>query len=571
MKQLVFSLSVILLSFNAKAQLNFNNGAQGLGGNTNPATEIAISASVSTDTICAGTTVTFTVYTDNGCVPAYQWLLNGAPIPGATADTFSTAALATNDTISVEAAASPGCGLPAAVVSNGIGFNVTSAPAAPGAISGNIAPCTGTAGIYSIAPVAGAAAYIWSVPSGWAGNSKDTSILLTTGNSGAIMVTAVNACGSSQQGVLYVSAQAVPPAPAFVAGNPVVCAGSPESYTVHGPGWSNFAWTLPSGWSGVSNGNSIQCIAGNSGGIISVIATSACGASSTISLPVNANAYVTPAASISTASTAICAGAPATFIASSTNGGNMPDYQWMLNGSALNASGASFTIDSLKTGDVVKAILTSSEQCVSVNGVLSNQITMNILPVVVPDVRISASRTMPVPAGMPVTFTAAYSGGGAKPRFQWLRNGLPIAFETNQTYTAANPAHGDTISVRMTTSAACPAQTEVTSDGITISRAVATGVGQATGTWSGTVTLYPNPSNGRFSIVGNWGLGHQGQDVHVELLNMMGQPVYSASLTPNGAEWRLDVQAGDRLADGMYQLRLRTQDMQVTRPLVIQR
>jgi len=570
MKQIIFSFSAILLGFSANASLPVGNSVEGFSGGTPSANGVTISASISADTICAGTTVTFTAYTASGCVPAYQWLLNGVQIPGATADTFRTGALATSDTISVEAAASPNCGLPATIVSDGIGFSVISAPATPGTISGNITPCAGTVELYSIAPVAGATSYIWSMPSGWSGNSRDTSILPAIGSSGAITVEAVNACGSSQQGVLHVIAQAVPPALAPIAGNMVVCAGSPEIYSVHGPGWSNFIWTLPSGWTGMNVGNSISCTAGSSGGVISVTATSVCGTSSVVSLLASVNAFVTPTASISTPNTAICAGTRTIFLASSTNGGGMPDYQWMLNGRVLKASGASFIIDSLKTGDVVKAILISSEQCVSVNNVPSNQIMMNVLPTVVPDVRISASRIMPVPFGVPVTFTASHSGGGAKPRFQWLSNGLPIAFETNPIYTAANPNHGDTISVRMTSSAACLTQTEATSDGIRIWRAASAGVGEAAGTWSGTVSLYPNPSNGRFSIVGDWVGGHQGQNVQVELLNMMGQSVYSTSLKPEGAQWRLDVEAGAHLVNGMYQLRLRTQDMQVTRAVVIQ-
>lgn len=72
------------------------------------------------------------------------------------------------------------------------------APAQPAAISGSQVACSGNSSVYSIAPVAGATDYTWTLPNGWTGTSTTTSITATAGTAGGtISVTANNACGNS--------------------------------------------------------------------------------------------------------------------------------------------------------------------------------------------------------------------------------------------------------------------------------------------------------------------------------------------------------------------------------------
>jgi hypothetical protein len=79
-------------------------------------------------------------------------------------------------------------------------------PIAPGSISGNTSVCQGSVNYYSIAAVAGATSYTWSVPSGWAGTSTSTSINATAGTIGGdITVTANNGCGISSAQTMSVS------------------------------------------------------------------------------------------------------------------------------------------------------------------------------------------------------------------------------------------------------------------------------------------------------------------------------------------------------------------------------
>ena len=68
--------------------------------------------------------------------------------------------------------------------------------------------------------------------------------------------------------------------PSSITGDASICTGSTEVYSViNDPGVSSYTWTLPAGWTGTSNTNSIHVTAGSSGGTISVTANAACGSS----------------------------------------------------------------------------------------------------------------------------------------------------------------------------------------------------------------------------------------------------------------------------------------------------
>ncbi len=85
------------------------------------------------------------------------------------------------------------------------------APAQPNTISGTPDVCQGSSSQYSIAPVAGATSYTWTLPSGWTGTSTTETITATAGaTTGDITVTANNTCGSSQAQTLTVTGNASP-------------------------------------------------------------------------------------------------------------------------------------------------------------------------------------------------------------------------------------------------------------------------------------------------------------------------------------------------------------------------
>ncbi len=161
-----------------------------------------------------------------------------------------------------------------------------------------------------------------------------------------------------------------------------------------------------------------------------------------------------PVVTISTPSSAICAGAPTAFTALSTDGGNDPAYQWQLNGAGVPAAGTAYSNNSLANGDVVNCVMTSDAPClISSPMAVSNSVTMTVTPDVVSSVRITASATR-ICSDSVVTFTAIPSNGGDKPTYQWLGNGQPVGGDTS-VYTSSKLNDGESIEVTMTGSLYC--------------------------------------------------------------------------------------------------------------------
>ena len=95
-----------------------------------PSVTITSSAS---GVVCAGTNITFTAIVTSISSPTYQWVKNGATIPGATSSTFTTSTLSNNDQIQVYV---NGGINNANIVSNGLKMNLDASSPASYAGSG---------------------------------------------------------------------------------------------------------------------------------------------------------------------------------------------------------------------------------------------------------------------------------------------------------------------------------------------------------------------------------------------------------------------------------------------------
>jgi hypothetical protein len=85
----------------------------------NPNVVPSVTISSSAVFICASDPVTFTASPVNGGTPSYQWKINGVSVP-AYGQTFQSADLANNDTVTVEMTSSISCANPLTVTSNSI-------------------------------------------------------------------------------------------------------------------------------------------------------------------------------------------------------------------------------------------------------------------------------------------------------------------------------------------------------------------------------------------------------------------------------------------------------------------
>ncbi len=192
-----------------------------------------------------------------------------------------------------------GCTAPTPTVYN---LFVNPLPGPAGPITGTAVVCAGTNGVaYSTTPVANAITYTWTLPAGAtiASGAGTTNITVNFGPnavSGKIYVAGTNGCGNGEQSSFDVTVNPLPAAAGTISGPATVCAGT-NGVVYSVPPIANatgYGWTVPSGMTIVSGGNTNQ-ITVNVGltpgtGQITVKGTNACGSGTTSSLNVTIKA-----------------------------------------------------------------------------------------------------------------------------------------------------------------------------------------------------------------------------------------------------------------------------------------
>jgi len=224
-----------------------------------------------------------------------------------------------------------------------------------------------------------------------------------------------------------------------------------------------------------------------------------------------------------------------------TNGGNAPQYQWMLNGTDIpGATQATYKPTGLQDQDVIACRFISSARCVFPE--ISNNVVFKVDTVQTPEVGVAI---FPI-GNQQVMFKAIPSNGGVKPSFQWYRNGNAIPGATGSEYITGDNEPYSNISVRMVSSLSC-----VTTN-IAMSRSITTGIVQ-TGTSDMDIALYPNPNNGSFRVEAVCPGNFNGM-AELQVMSSIGQMVYKEEVqVENGkiAHW---VRVNNELAAGNYML-----------------
>ena len=299
---------------------------------------------------CVGSTQTYQV-TAAGGATSYTWSLPNGWTGTSTTNSISVTVGATAGNVSVTANNGCGSGAPSQAA-----ITPSNAPAQPGLITGNTTFCSGDANVYSISAVSGATSYTWSLPSGWLGNSTNTSISTTAGStSGAITVTANNTCGSGVARTLNVNAGNAPAQPSAISGSTSYCLGDALQYSIPDvSGATSYTWTLPNGWIGNSTTTSISTV-GSGAGTLSVSANGTCGSSvaQTLSLaPVALPGQPT----LITGNATVCNEGAATYSIEPVVGAN--SYVWTLSGGISGTS----------TSTIINVLVTGNGGTISVSG-----------------------------------------------------------------------------------------------------------------------------------------------------------------------------------------------------------
>jgi gliding motility-associated-like protein len=154
-----------------------------------------------------------------------------------------------------------------------------------------------------------------------------------------------------------------------------------------------------------------------------------------------------PAVTISSSSTDICAGSPATLTAQPTDGGYAPSYLWQVNGASMPETGPVYTSTSFSNADRIRCVMTSDAACAVSPFAFSNIVNMVVVPIPVASVQITAS-AITICSDSLVTFTATPFNGGGNPEYLWTVNNQPAGSDA-PVYTSGNLKDGDVISTVM--------------------------------------------------------------------------------------------------------------------------
>ena len=118
----------------------------------------------------------------------------------------------------------------------------------------------------------------------WSTGETTQNITVTTAGNYTVYVTDINGCtGTSAVTVVTVNFS-VPPPPGVITGPLNVCQGSTQTYSIPSDSSAtNYIWSIPNSWSGVSTTTSITVVIGSTGGFVTVDAANECGSNSTTS------------------------------------------------------------------------------------------------------------------------------------------------------------------------------------------------------------------------------------------------------------------------------------------------
>jgi hypothetical protein len=237
-----------------------------------------------------------------------------------------------------------------------ISVQVTS-PVSPGSISGPQAACNGDIGTYSVALVARAYAYNWTMPTGatvisGAGTNVVTVQYGAGFTGGTMSVTASNQCGTSASRTRTVTLNSLT-APGVISG-PIdgLCNATNVTYSVSPvSGASSYAWTVPAGATITSGAGTNAITVSFSGsfttGNVTVAGVNGCGTGTARSLAVKS----TPGIPVSiTGATSACINSTQTYSTSTVQGAT--SYTWTVPGGAVINSGQGTKIINMTYGPV---------------------------------------------------------------------------------------------------------------------------------------------------------------------------------------------------------------------------
>ena len=417
----------------------------------------AIATQPMAQTVTEGQTATFAV-TATGTSPSYQWKKNGANIPGATSNTYTTNTTVIGDNnavFSVEISNSAGT-----ATSSNATLTVSARPVAPTITTQPTAQSVtaGQAASFSItATGTGPLTYQWKKNgvniSGAIASAYTTPATAIGDNNAVFAVDVSNSAGTVTSITAALTVTPAPVAPAITTQPAAlsVTAGQSATFSVIATGtapvryqWKKNGVDVTTGVGGTTSTYTTPAtVDADNNAVFTVVVSNSAGTvtSSSATLTVNP-AVVAPAISTQPSAQTVTAGQSATFSVTAT--GTSPSYQWKKNGSNISgATSSTYTTPVTVDGDnaAVFTVVVSN----SAGTVNSSSATLTVTSAAVAPVITTQPAALTVTEGATATFSVTASG--TSPNYQWRKNGTNIPGATASTYTTPVTVIGDNAAV----------------------------------------------------------------------------------------------------------------------------
>ncbi len=385
--------------------------------------------------VCLGASHTFSI-TATGASLTYQWRRNGSPLAGATAPSYTVAAVSVGDAGSYDCVVTGSCGL---AVSSPALLTALAAPGItfqPGSASG----CTGDSATISVfATGSSPLTYQWALDGvAIAGAVSATLTLdpLALADNGTYVCTIANGCGSIATNpvtVIVLESVSISADPADVS----LCAGLPHTFSVTAAGagltyqWRKDGVDLAGE---VASTYSIASIGLLNGGSYDCVVTGTCG--SATSAPGVLTVQTAPTIIFQPTGAEACVGGDGGFSVFAS-GTDPVSFQWRLDGVDLpGATGSSLSLMGVLPTDF------GNYDCVMTN-LCGTTTTVVVTLTEAPPTVITTQPTdtlVCVGAGLNLSVTATGSGLLS---YQWRKDGSDIFGATSSTYSTTATATSD--------------------------------------------------------------------------------------------------------------------------------
>ncbi|HLK96461.1 MAG TPA: gliding motility-associated C-terminal domain-containing protein, partial [Hymenobacter sp.] len=448
--------------------------------------------SVSADqTVCAGTAptaLTGTLPTGGTGSYTYQWessldATTWTFIAGATSATYAPGPVTA--TVSFRRQVTSGTGACATTVSNSVSINVLPAVIAgristdqtlcanstPAALTNDV-PASGGNGTYAYQWESSVNNTNWNAVAGATSSSYTPGPVSVTTYFRRRVTSGTGTCATAASNVVTLTVTPAQTASVALATPPAQCTGSTLTFTpspTNGGAAPTYRWFVNNVLMATSPTFTSSTLANNDQVRVEMTPTPGfCTTGTpTATVAVALTPVIAPTLSIrmAGASGPACEGALVSFnIDNITGAGTAPQYQWLLNGTAVAGStGTTFSSATFREGDRLRLQLRSSEACANPAVVLSNEVILNIRPNVAPEVVITSSGITCI--GQPVRFAIASSGNlGTAPGYQWKVNGADVAGAQSATFSSNTLRDRDIVTLAVRTVTACGQATSVVSN-----------------------------------------------------------------------------------------------------------